>query len=371
MRIAAAVDPALARELYDPTEVKIRPLGPLGFAPRPGARIEYRNGTVANINAQGWRGPTVAIPKPAGTLRVLLLGGSTSHGWAVDDDQTVDAHLRAELARRYPGRRADVINLAFDGYDSYQDFERLRLEGLSLEPDVVIVNSGINDVRNAKIPNLVDRDPRSMQWGPVLERLRDEERNGVRLRTRVKQWLHVARVPSFVRDRLARMRNDQRVREGRAAAPAGLANSALSDSMAQANPQAADYFERNLARIAALLDGKPVGLLFSTPPSALRYMRPDARRPIEYWLADASRTQAFRDSLDGRMRRVAASVAGAGREAAYVPHDFAQPLFLDDCHLTPEGNARLARDFADAMAPMLAARGWGAPAAVRGAEARS
>ena len=371
LRLAAALDDGLARELYDPTAVKIVPMGEHGFAPRPGARFEYPNGSVSTMNASGWRGPEVAVPKPAGTLRVVLLGGSTSHGWGVNDDETIDAHLRRELARRYPGRRAEVVNLGFDGYDSYMDHERLRLHGLPLEPDVVIVNSGINDVRNAKIPNLVDRDPRSLQWGPVLIRLRDEQANGgPRLRTRIKQHLYLARVPSFVRDRMARLRNQRRLREGSAAAPAGLASVSVSDTLAEANPQAADYFERNLLRTAALVEGRDVALLFSTPPSTLRRMPGDARRNIEYWLANAARTQDFRDSLDARMRRVATSLAGAGRPAAYVPHELPHALFLDDCHLTSEGNAQVARDFADALAPVLAARGWPAVRSTASAGAR-
>ena len=373
LRLAAALDEGLARELYDPTAVKIVRMGEVGFAPRPGARFEYRNGAVSTINALGWRGPVVAMPKPPGTLRILLLGGSTSHGWGVQDDETIDAYLRRELARRYPGQRAEVVNLAFDGYDSYQDSERLRLHGRPLDPDVVILNSGINDVRNAKIPNLVDRDPRSLQWLPVLERLRDEEqRGGPRLRTRIKQHLYLARIPSFVRDRLVRMRNEQQLR-ARAALAAAAADAdasgaprgaAPADSAPPAMREAADYFERNLLRAAAAVQDRDVTLLFSTPPSALRYMPPDARSNIQYWLANGQLTQAFRDSLDVRMRRVAAGLAEGGQRALYVPHDFPRELFLDDCHLTREGNAQMARDFADALAPALAARGWtAAPAA--------
>ena len=362
LRLAAAMDEGLARELYDPTAVKIIAHGEEGFGPRPGASFTYRNGAVSTINALGWRGPEVAVPKPAGTLRIVLLGGSTSHGWGVDDDATIDAHLRRELAARYPSRRAEVVNLGFDGYDSYQDFERLRSHGMRLEPDVVIANAGINDVRNAKIPNLVDRDPRSMQWGPVLVRLRDEQRyGGPRPRTLVKKYLYLARVPSFVRDRMARLRNQRRMRAGGVAAPSGLASATLADSIAAANPQAADYFERNLWRIAELANTRGAALLLSTPPSALRYMPPTSRSSIEYWLTDAAATQSFRDSLDLRMHRVADSLSSAGRRAVHVRHELPQALFLDDCHLTPEGNAQVARNLADALAPMLSARGWPAP----------
>ena len=58
--------------------------------------------------------------------------------------------MRDLLRTEYPGIRFDVVNLALDGYDSYQLLERLKSDGLGLSPDLVIVNSGINDVRNAR-----------------------------------------------------------------------------------------------------------------------------------------------------------------------------------------------------------------------------
>lgn len=359
LRLAAAVDDDIAAALPDPMRAKIEPHGELGFRPRAGERFDYRNGTFSVMNDSGYRGPVVAVPKPAGTYRIILLGGSTSHGWGVNEGHAIDAHLRAELARRHPGRRIEVVNLAFDGYDSYQDFERLRSDGMPMEPDLVIVNSGINDVRNAKIPNLADRDPRSMQWGPVLARLRAEQaEGGPAPKTLVKHWLYAARVPSLVRDRVAMQRNAQRVRQGGAPLPAGMLLDAPVEVPA-ANPQAADYFERNLQRVAKLTAATGTPLLFSTPPSALRYLNPAMRSGIEYWLANATLTQAFRDTLDTRMRRVADSLAASGRVALHLRHDFQQGVFLDDCHLTPEGNAQLARAFADAITPLLEANGAG------------
>ena len=44
----------------------------------------------------------------------------------------------------------------------------------------------------------------------------------------------------------------------------------------------------------------------------------------------------------------------AGAAVRYVPHQQILPsMFLDDCHLTPAGNQRMAMDLDEAVAPFL------------------
>src|SRR5262245_6628762 len=146
----------------DPFAISIEPHGQLGYRQRPNSTFHYSNGTQATSNAAGYRGPLVAVTKPPRTVRIILLGGSTTHGWGVEDGQTIDTYMRAILAERHPEVAVEVVNLAFDGYDSHQLVERLRTDGLRLAPDLIIVNDGINDVRNSRIADLKDPDPRTL-----------------------------------------------------------------------------------------------------------------------------------------------------------------------------------------------------------------
>ena len=70
------------------------------------------------------------------------------------DSQTIDAYMRRAFQERVSDLRVEVVNLAFDGYDSRQDLERLKIDGMRLEPDLIIVNNGINDVRSAQFENV-------------------------------------------------------------------------------------------------------------------------------------------------------------------------------------------------------------------------
>jgi len=51
--------------------------------------------------------------------------------------------MRGMLATRFPDRCFEVVNLAPGGYDSYQDYERVRVDGTRLKPDLVVIHSGI------------------------------------------------------------------------------------------------------------------------------------------------------------------------------------------------------------------------------------
>lgn len=320
----------------DPFAVLVEAHGDLGYRQKADRTFHYENGTTATSNSMGFRGPEVAIPKAPGTVRVLLFGGSTTHGWGVDDAETIDRHMSEMLRNRHPGRTFEVINLAFDGYDAYQILERLRSDGLRLEPDFIIVNTGVNDVRNARFPDLKDRDPRTILWLSEITRSREEQRRGgPTLWTRTKHYLYLARLPATAR--AARSQPDS------------------TERVIGPYPDALDYFETNLTRIIAAASKASAVVLLSTEPSSLttRY-QPDDTSPISYWIRDAATTQAYRDSLDARLHGVASRASSGGYRVARVPYLELEPgLFLDDAHLNGEGNRRMAEAFVAAIEPFL------------------
>lgn len=341
---AGVADTGLATALQvDPYAVLVEPHGEFGYRPRPERTHEYPNGTAAYTNAMGFRGPEVAVPKPPGTFRIVLMGGSTTFGWGVADDETIDSHMRRALDGRYPDRSIEVVNLAFDGYDSYQLFERFQSDGGRLEPDVVILNTGVNDVAHAWYRDLRDGDPRSLLYKATMDQLRlEQELGGPTLWSRTKHWFYLARLPGWLRQQAGR--------------------AAVTSASAGEGPQPTphwdllEYFERNLRRLIELgTRGDRALVLLSTPPSSLRTKYdPDDPPARHYWILNAENTQVYRDSLSVRLQSLADQEAANGRPVAFVPHDELPPtLFLDDAHLTSEGNRRVAEEFVLALEPWL------------------
>ncbi|HXK23408.1 MAG TPA: SGNH/GDSL hydrolase family protein [Myxococcota bacterium] len=338
-RIYAHAGSEMGRSLVrrDPLEIAIEEHGELGYRQRPNRNHEYANGTRAHWNAMGFRGPLVAQPKPLGSFRVILLGGSTTHGYAVDDDQTIDTHMRSILRQRYPEKRFEVVNLALDGYDSYQIFQRFKDDGIALRPDLVIVNTGVNDVRNARFAHLQVPDLRTVLWADNLEQMREQTRSGgPPLRFRIGHWFYLARLPGLIRDNFLRR------------------HELASNATVEPNPDVVDYFETNIRHTAELVQQAGAGLILSTEPSSLatRYAATDTS-PQSYWIVDAATTQQYRDRLAERLHKLATEETARGQRVAYLHLDLPPELFQDDCHLTPEGNRVVAEGFVDALSPFL------------------
>jgi lysophospholipase L1-like esterase len=324
----------------DPMAVLYEPYGTYGYRQKPNRFQRFENGTRSNWNELGYRGPVVERAIPAGTFRVVLLGESTTEGWGVDDHETIDAHMRELLRERYPGVRSEVVNLALGGYDSYQIYERMKGDGVNFSPDVVIINSGVNDVRNAQFSDLANPDPRTLIWEENMRRMREEAaQGGPGLWTRVLHYSYAARLPGFYRENLNFKAVTARTRE------------------LTPHPDAVDYFEMNIRRTAELVSGVHADLILSTPPSSLRTRyAPSDFSERGYWVVDAATTQDYRDLLAARLAKIASDLTERGRPVAHVAAQLPPEDLIDDCHLTSSGNRAVARAFVAALVPHIARR---------------
>ena len=90
-----------------------------GFFHQPGVSGWVRTDeftSFVKFNTRGLRGPEVAIPKPAGTFRALVLGDSVVEGAQVAEDATMAGRLRTELATLADGRRVETVNAGVAGF---------------------------------------------------------------------------------------------------------------------------------------------------------------------------------------------------------------------------------------------------------------
>jgi lysophospholipase L1-like esterase len=117
----------------------------VGSIPAPGV---YKG---ARINVMGFRADgEPALPKPEGTVRIFLTGGSTAYGTgAPDQERTIAGYLAAILKRDQAprtGMNYEVFTMANPAWASTH--ERIIIENRlsELDPDLVISFSGTNDV---------------------------------------------------------------------------------------------------------------------------------------------------------------------------------------------------------------------------------
>jgi lysophospholipase L1-like esterase len=132
---------------FDWTTVK-RPSAKAGqsYEYIPGAHNPRYIGVPVSINRLGLRDGDVAIPKPAGTLRVVAVGDSVTFGYGVRLEDTWVKTLERRL-NATGGHRHEVVNAGVEatGIEYYESF--IRTQAAALEPDLLVVGIALNDVR--------------------------------------------------------------------------------------------------------------------------------------------------------------------------------------------------------------------------------
>jgi len=118
------------------------------LVPDAEATIDYGSmGTVNyTISSAGLRNRDVAVHKPEGAIRILVIGDSVTFGYYVPEESTFVARAERNLVDR--GILVDVLNGGVGGYNTYNQVEWLKTYGLSLEPDLVVLAFCPNDVDN-------------------------------------------------------------------------------------------------------------------------------------------------------------------------------------------------------------------------------
>lgn len=133
-----------------------------GWGLRPGAAGWWRKEGLAwvQISSAGLRDVEHARPKPAGRLRIAVLGDSCAEALQVPVEETFWKLLERQVAAcpAAAGRTVEAIDFGVAGYGTAQELLTLRRDVWSFQPDVVLLAfyPG-NDVRNNARP--LEQDP--------------------------------------------------------------------------------------------------------------------------------------------------------------------------------------------------------------------
>lgn len=145
-----------------------------GFRHRPDSQGRYLNGVPASANSQGHRDTAVAIPKPAGVRRILLLGDSFAAGANVAAEAAFPAVLEQRL--NATAKRVEVVNTGTGGWSPFQYAQYLEHYGDRYEPDAVVVTFFVGndsyvdrftvaDTLTAVLGRRVSRQTGQSRWG--------------------------------------------------------------------------------------------------------------------------------------------------------------------------------------------------------------
>ena len=103
------------------------------------------------INDDGFRAESNFVrPKPPGPYRIVALGASSTFGFFVEDAETFPRQLERLLREAHPYRAIEVLNLGIPHATSDNLLALARAELPSLQPDLIVIYSGVNDAGHPK-----------------------------------------------------------------------------------------------------------------------------------------------------------------------------------------------------------------------------
>ena len=150
---------------------------------------------MVTINAEGYRGRRVAVPKPPGVYRILVLGDSLVESQYVDDGETLGEQLE-RVVRRRGGDAVEVVAIGRAGYTVTDEAAYFREKGQKFEPDVVVLVSPLNDVsdlsRHVQYRDLLKQLSGYEQRHSVLQALIAPVRNTAIYNLLHRKWIELA-----------------------------------------------------------------------------------------------------------------------------------------------------------------------------------
>jgi lysophospholipase L1-like esterase len=293
------------------------------------------------IDALGFRGKAMqTVKKPAGTYRIFFLGASTTENQHLPEEKTFPGLVEATLGARFQGNpRVEVANCGIAGYGVARSLSLLAHRVLALEPDLVVVLEGENDL-------MVSLDDR---WDPT---------NGTpdADHLRFKDWLvGQSRLLSVLSARTGNREADTRpflatrrqdAHETPYFVPEGLA---LDRGLAT--------YKAYLGWIALLCEDAQVPLVLMTQPTLWKENQPKDEEAA-LWMScfpngkthlDPATCARLMAKYNDATRDVATSRGAILVDlAAIVPKDLEH--LYDDAHMTARGNDAVAAAIVAAIA---------------------
>lgn len=315
---------------------------PYGYALRP----EYHrdiDGIRITHNARGFRGSEIPMKKPAGQIRVAMIGASTIYGLAVSDEETSSAVLERTLRAKLPEVDVVVINGGVPGWLSDDSVLNVEHRILPLEPDILVVMDGRNEAWAQSFANYGDdyahfrtRDPIEIAGAQAgLRRLFRLSRTAMIFAHRAPALF--AYRPELYFPVYARVR---------------WKNVPSAEQVAAAAVDSARYhgFQGNLRRIVEMARAGEVAPVLATMAFV------PSRYESDFLPRDEASLAAERAMILQNVE-ITRSLAKELSVPLFDAFELAKPeVMSDDCHPTKEGEEIMGRAPAEIVAPLVEVR---------------
>ena len=284
-----------------------------------------------SVNDDGFNFPDYARQKPAGTLRIAALGGSTTAGPEAWPHQ-LEGLLNAD------GLKVEVLNFGTPGWTSAESTVNYVLNAQDYDPDLVIIHHAANDIGPLSHPNF---HPDYRHYRKVLQLSADDQAQtklaqGVRYR--IDTWLG-GHSFTYIYVRSLIIGLDRPQFDLQHLTVHSVENTSETAVPMQSDDDRVQTFLRNLSSITLLAKSHGARVLFVSIP----YVQSTTAQLMPGW------NQRMDDGMAKQNQRVKQWAQAQGH-----PHLELQPLmgdrpeiYVDHIHLTVEGELQKAQHIAE------------------------
>ena len=235
----------------NPEELAWTPHPYLVYYPTP----NYRKGQTFH-NSLGYRNDEFSKEKPSSVFRIVALGGSSTYDVRIEDNaKTFTTQLEELLTEEYGYQNVEVINAGVPGYNSWEILINLEFRVMDLDPDLVIIYEGTNDVHARMVEPISyqgDNSGRRQPWKVPPVPLWEHSAL-LRILSRMTNFTRQVSVDDFVSSpTFLSWPYEYRLSE----------NDVDPAKILEKNPPI--YFRRNLENMIAISEEHDIDILFST-----------------------------------------------------------------------------------------------------------
>lgn len=313
------------------------------------------------INEYGMRGAAPSLPKPKGMCRVIAVGGSSVFDHLASEGESWPERLAPAL-RGLGVENVETFNAGVPGFSSRETLAYYHDRVRYLEPDVVVVYLGWNDVKYiARFVESVDVDGYFAlpdwrdKYGFLLEPPPLRNLRALGMMWRARRGGDVALEGTTDRGLADSLR--RRVVGGRPTTSAPSGSGAARGVRWESTP-GVGYFRHNVAALVreVLADGA-VPVLVAENTLATRRTPESLRKRIAYQYVglDHEGLLEVNAAVAAVLRRVAAE-QGVPFVDLRAEMNGKRPYFNDHVHMRPAGSARFAELLARELAAIIRER---------------
>ncbi|OGX45636.1 MAG: hypothetical protein A3G38_04090 [Omnitrophica WOR_2 bacterium RIFCSPLOWO2_12_FULL_51_8] len=131
---------------------------PYGYKPEPNQHGSYTLNKLVTVNSSGFRDTREwIVPKPTGSYRIIIVGDSFTFGNGVNTEERFSNLLDKYLQKNHG--QVEVLNASAGGWNLNNEFFFFNTEGLSYEPDALVLAFFPNDWMSPPSPSMPDPVP--------------------------------------------------------------------------------------------------------------------------------------------------------------------------------------------------------------------